>query len=144
MMEYRLVSVPVSFVNRPGGGGAVALVYLNQHADNGHYLYAASQAVLSAHILGTTSVSYTDITPVAHMYGEYIGAGVKIDSAIKSARDLIERLRNDPSAQTAEWKQEVEKIHGTSEFMGSAQLLKLMETDYAQTRALFASLGLVK
>ena len=33
-----LVKVPVTVVNKPGGGGAVSLVYLSQHAGDGHYI----------------------------------------------------------------------------------------------------------
>ena len=35
MQDTGLVKVPVSVVNKPGGGGAVSLVYLNQHPGDG-------------------------------------------------------------------------------------------------------------
>ena len=36
LQDGGLVKVPVTVVNKPGAGGAVSLVYLNQHAGDGH------------------------------------------------------------------------------------------------------------
>ena len=39
LQERRLVDVPVTVVNKPGGGGAVGWTYLNQHAGEGNIIY---------------------------------------------------------------------------------------------------------
>jgi putative tricarboxylic transport membrane protein len=41
---------------------------------------------------------YTDMTPLAHLFNEYVGFAVRPDSTIKSGRELVERLRKDPGA----------------------------------------------
>lgn len=54
--------------------------------------------MLARHAIG--KMLYTDFTPVSILFGEYIGIGVKMDSPIKSGRDLIERLKKDPAAHS--------------------------------------------
>ncbi len=40
--EQKTMDVPSSVSSKPGGGGAVAWAYLNQHAGDGHYLLITS------------------------------------------------------------------------------------------------------
>ncbi|HET7595784.1 MAG TPA: tripartite tricarboxylate transporter substrate binding protein, partial [Burkholderiales bacterium] len=65
IQDQRLLDVPVSVVNKPGGGGSVALIYLKQHAGNGHHAEVASAVLLTNHIVGRSPLSYTDFTPIA-------------------------------------------------------------------------------
>jgi putative tricarboxylic transport membrane protein len=97
MQERRHVEVPLTVVNKPGGGGSVAYAYLNQHAGDAHYLQLAARSVLTNNIAGR-GPSYTEFTPVAFLFGEYVSVTVKPDSPIKSGRDLVERLKKDPAA----------------------------------------------
>lgn len=97
MQELRALEVPLNVVNKPGGGGAVSFAYLNQHQGDGHYLLLASKSLLTNHIVGR-GPSYTEFTPVAHLFGEWIAVTVRPDSPIKSGRDLVERLKKDPAA----------------------------------------------
>lgn len=92
------LDVAISIQNKTGGGGAVAQTYLNQFAGNGHYLFHTGKSVLTTHAMGRSVAPYTELTPVVNLFGEYIGVAVKADSPIKSGRDLIERLRKDPSS----------------------------------------------
>jgi putative tricarboxylic transport membrane protein len=88
--------VPVNVVNRPGGGGQVAWSALAQHAGDPHYLQIASPTLLARYITGLGTFQFTDFTPLALLGGQYLGAAVRPDSAVKSARDLMERLKRDP------------------------------------------------
>lgn len=97
LQERRYVDIPITVANKPGGGGAIAYNYLNQRPSDGHFIAIASKALLTNHIMGR-GPNYADFTPVAHLFGEYIALAVKADSPIKSARDLVERLKQDPAA----------------------------------------------
>lgn len=99
MQEGRHVGVPLNVVNKPGGGGSVAYTYLNQHPGDGHYLQIASKSLLTNHIAGH-GPSYTEFTPIAFLFGEYISVTVKPDSPLRTGRDIVERLRKDPTALT--------------------------------------------
>lgn len=100
LQEQRMPETPMVVVNKPGAGGAVAYTYLNQYAGNGHYLAVASKTLLTTHVMGRSPVTYTDVTPVAHLMDEYIGVAVRADSPIRSGKDLVERLKKDPNAHS--------------------------------------------
>ena len=86
---------PVNVVNKPGGGSSIAYNYLNQHPGNGHYFVLASKSLLTNNIVGR-GPSYTTMTPVAHLFDEYVAVTVRPDSPLKTGRDLVERLKVDP------------------------------------------------
>lgn len=94
--DTNALGVTVNVVNRPGGGGQVAWTYLSQHAGDPHYLQIASPTLLARHITGLGTMQFTDFTPLALLGGQYLGAAVRPDSSVKSARDLMERLKRDP------------------------------------------------
>jgi putative tricarboxylic transport membrane protein len=96
--RQRLLDVPVTVVNKPGGGGNVALAYLNQKAGDGHYLQIASAAVLTSFITGNSQFNYTNFSPIAQLNSEYIAFGVKADSPIKTGKDLLSALSRDPTS----------------------------------------------
>ena len=97
LQERRLIEVPVSVTNRPGGGGAIAYNYLNQHAGDAHVIAIASKSLLSNNIAGR-GPGHTEFTQLALMSGEYIGAAVRTESSLKSGQDLVERLKKDVGA----------------------------------------------
>jgi putative tricarboxylic transport membrane protein len=98
LQDGGLVKVPVSVVNKPGGGGAVSLAYLNQHAGDGHFLATNTPNIIANDINGRTPVRYTDVTPLATMASQYTVLAVRADSPLKSGKDLVERLRKDPGS----------------------------------------------
>ncbi len=98
LQERKLVEQPIAVVNKPGGGGAVGLAYLAQHAGDGHYMQIVAQPLLSNQIAGRSKLHYTDFTPLAILGVEYVCIVVRADSPLKDAKELIERLRKDPGA----------------------------------------------
>jgi putative tricarboxylic transport membrane protein len=100
LQDQKLVPTPVNVVNKPGGGGAIGLSYLNQHPGDGHYLMVNSITLLTNQITGRTPLSYTDFTPIAVIGAEYVGVAVLADSPIRSGKDLIERLKKDPTSMS--------------------------------------------
>ncbi len=101
LQDARLIDVPVSVVNKPGGGGAIGLAYVNQHPGDGRYLMINAPTMLSNYIMGKTQLNYLDFTPVAVMGLEYEAIVVRADSPLRSGHDLIDRLKKDPAALTA-------------------------------------------
>jgi putative tricarboxylic transport membrane protein len=97
MQQRRDLTVPIAIINKPGGGGSVSYAYLNQHPGDGHYLVLGSKAILTNNIAGR-GPSFTELTPVAHLFNEYVSVTVRPDSPLKSGRDLVERLKQDPTA----------------------------------------------
>jgi len=98
LQKHRLVEVPVNVVNRPGGGGTIALNQLQSQAGDPHVLLLATSATLTNHVLGLTPLSYAEFTPIALLLADNYGVNVQASSAINSPRDLLERLRKSPDA----------------------------------------------
>ena len=100
LQEKKIVDVAVTVVNKPGGGGSIAYVYLNQHAGDGHYIALNPVNIITNHVTGLSPIHHRDITPVAQILSEYTVVLVRNESPVGSIRDLIERLRRDPGALT--------------------------------------------
>lgn len=98
LQDRKLIDVSSSVVNKPGGGGAIGWTYLNQHAGDGHVFAVATIALLTNHIIGQSTFNYTDFTALAMLMSEHVIFAVKTDSSLKTGRDLVERLRKDPSS----------------------------------------------
>lgn len=98
LQEGGLVNVPVTVVNKPGGGGAVSLVYLNQHAGDAHFLAINSPNSIANDLNGRGTVKYRDVTPLANLFSEYTVVAVRADSPLRNGQDFIDRLRKDPAA----------------------------------------------
>jgi putative tricarboxylic transport membrane protein len=92
-----LLGVNSTVVNRVGGGGTVAWSYLGQHAGDAHSLQIASPTILTGYITGAAPHTYTDYTPLALLGNQYIAFAVRADSPLKTARDLVERMRSHPA-----------------------------------------------
>jgi putative tricarboxylic transport membrane protein len=94
----RMIDVPVSVVNKPGGNYSAAWSYLNQHGGDGHYLLMASLGLLTSHASGADAISLADASVIAQLFSEYMVLAVRADSALKTGRDLARRLTKNPGA----------------------------------------------
>ena len=95
LQEHKLVEVPVSVVNKPGGGGAVGWTYLNQHAGEGNIIYVGNPTLLTNHIAGRSPINYTHVTPLAILLSESVAVSVLPGSPLGSGKDLLARLKAD-------------------------------------------------
>jgi putative tricarboxylic transport membrane protein len=100
LSQGNYVKAPIVVVNKPGAGGVVAQNYLNQHQGNGNYLMITNPAIITNPIEGIGTAKYTEITPVAQLFGEYVVLVTRADSPLKSGKDVIERLKRDPGSLT--------------------------------------------
>ena len=98
LVEKRIVSTPLTVVNKPGGGSTIAFNYVNQHAGDAHYLMVGTTALLFNHIVGNSKLSYQDFTPIASLFNDYVVFAVNVESPIKTGKDLIAHLKKDPKS----------------------------------------------
>jgi len=98
LQNNRIVDVPVIVVNKPGGGQTLAMNYLDQRVGDGHTLLNSTMSLMTNHIQGRSKVNYTDYTPVAVLFSEYMTLVVRPDSPLKTGRDIQERLKKDPGS----------------------------------------------
>ena len=123
--EKRGIAQPITVVNRPGSGSALAWTYLNTHPGNGHYLSMTTNSLVINSLLGTSTISPADITPIAHLSREDIVFTVRSESAIKSGQELLERLRKDPASVTFG----IATSLGNPSHIAVAQLARAMKAD---------------
>ena len=98
MQQRKLVDAPMTVVAKVGAGGVIAWNYLNQHAGDAGYISVSPINLLVEHILGASPITYTDVTPIAQLFNEYVAFAVKADSVLRSGREAIEKLKGDPGA----------------------------------------------
>lgn len=85
-------------VNKPGAANTIGWAYLNQHAGDAHYIATFSPALIGNRIMGTTQLNYLDFTPLNILVREYVVIGVRAESQFTSLKDLIARLKQDPTS----------------------------------------------
>ncbi|OGA39401.1 MAG: hypothetical protein A3G24_20575 [Betaproteobacteria bacterium RIFCSPLOWO2_12_FULL_62_13] len=95
MQQKHLVDAVTTVVNKPGAGMALGMSYLNQHPGDAHHLLITSVGFLTNHITGRSEYSHRDVTPVALLFEEYVGFGVRPDSKFKTGKDLMAALKSD-------------------------------------------------
>jgi putative tricarboxylic transport membrane protein len=93
MQGAKLVAQPLALTHRPGAGHSLAAAVLDQHPKDGHFL---TSSLLTTHILGVNRHNYTDFTPLALLSSEFVGFAVAADGPIRSAGDLVQRLKANP------------------------------------------------
>jgi putative tricarboxylic transport membrane protein len=98
MRQHHLLNVSSTVVNKPGGGGLIALNYMRQHAGDGHYIMNSSADIITNKIIGKTNISYKDFTPLAVLFHVNLVVAVRSDSNVKNIHDLIDKLKKDPQS----------------------------------------------
>jgi putative tricarboxylic transport membrane protein len=101
VFQEKLISeVASGVVNKTGGGSTLSFVYLNQHPGDPHYIALTLQPMITGPLMIPGQILYTDMTPLAHLINEYVGFAVRPDAPYKTGRDVIERLKKDPTSLT--------------------------------------------
>lgn len=125
LADRKLTEAPASVVNKPGGAATLAVAYINQHPGDGHYFMVANPALLTSQITGASKITYTDTTPLAQIGTESVVFAVRADSPFKTARDLADRFKADPSKVTVAFA----NAAGNQNHIAAAQVVKSVGGD---------------
>jgi putative tricarboxylic transport membrane protein len=98
LREAKLARQPFVIKNIGGAAGNLAKTYVHQKKGDAHVLYLESNRIFVNRIVGTTDLTYTDVTPVARVMTEYLAWGVRSDSPYKTAKDLLEKAKANPAS----------------------------------------------
>jgi putative tricarboxylic transport membrane protein len=137
MQEGKYTDQPAVVVNKPGGSGTVGISYMNQHKADGHYITVQALPLLTDNIIGTSPIGLDDVTPVAVLVTEQIIFSVGPDSPIKTGKDLIEKLRADPSSVSIA----VSSTPGGQSHLATALLTKAAGGDPKKLKVVFFNSG---
>ncbi len=101
LLDTKLVSIPLPVTNMPGGGGAVALTYLDEKRGSDDILAVYSPPLCLVNLNGSTSLNYREnTTPVARMITDYGMFAVGKNSPYNSIGQVMEALKKDPLSIT--------------------------------------------
>ncbi|HYC46279.1 MAG TPA: tripartite tricarboxylate transporter substrate-binding protein [Burkholderiales bacterium] len=98
--ETKLLQQPFVIKNMGGAGGNVAKAYIHQRKGDPHFVYVESNRIYVARIVGTTPLTYADVTPLARLMTEYLVWAVRADSPLKSAKDVLAKAKSNPASVT--------------------------------------------
>ena len=98
LREAKLSKEAFAIKNMGGAGGNLAKNYVHQRKGDAHTLYLESNRIFVNRIVGTTNLTYTDVTPVARVMTEYLVWAVRSDSPFKTAKDILEREKANPAS----------------------------------------------
>ena len=122
LAAVKAVPTTIVIVNKPGGGGNIAATYVAQRAGDPHILMVATSSNGSNHIVGSSTLTYADFTPIAMMLQDYVAFGVAANSPMASGKDLADRLRKDPKSVTVGFA----NTFGGSRHVAAGLLLKAL------------------
>ena len=105
MLEHLLTAnkvVPstITVVNKPGGGANIANTYVAQRIGDAHFLLIAGGGIMSNNIIGASTLTLADFTPIASMVEDYAVFAVATGSPLKTGKDLADRMKKDPRSVT--------------------------------------------
>ena len=103
--DEKIVTQAMPVTNKPGGGGAVGLAYMQEKKRNPYVVIVYSPPLLLINLTGQTRLSYKDLTPIAMLIHDYGAFAVPRNSPYKTINDVMEALKKDPTSV---------KIAGTS------------------------------
>lgn len=101
--EQKLIDPVVNVINKPGAGVVMGLTYLNQFAGDGHHVAVISSTFLGDYVSGRSAIGLSDITPIAQLFTEYVAFAVKADSPLKSAAEMLARMKADVASLSASY-----------------------------------------
>jgi putative tricarboxylic transport membrane protein len=88
IQEEKIISVPITVVNKPGGAGAVSLGYLNGHKGDGHFLMASTSSFITTPLTSNIGLNYKNFTPIARLGIDPELLLVNAKSPLKSLKDI--------------------------------------------------------
>jgi putative tricarboxylic transport membrane protein len=96
--EEKLFKEAFAIKNMGGAGGNLAKNYVHQKKGDPYVLYLESNRIFVNRIVGTTPLTYTDVTPVARVMTEYLVWAVRVDSPYKSAKEILDKEKASPGS----------------------------------------------
>lgn len=122
LSQYKLVPTTMTVVNKAGGGGSIAYTYVAQKAGDAHVIGISGGGVISNQIIGASTLTLADFTPIASLVEDYAVFAVNASSPFKTGKDLADRLRKDPKSLSLGFA----NAFGSTRHMGAGLLIKAL------------------
>lgn len=98
LAEEKIITQPMPVTNKPGGGGAVNLAYMQKKKGNPYVITVYSPPILLINLTGQTKLGYKNLTPIAMLINDFGAFAVPKDSKFKNIKEVMEALKKDPKS----------------------------------------------
>lgn len=122
LSQYKLVPASMTVVNKAGGGGSIAYTYVAQKAGDAHVIGISGGGVISNQLIGASTLTLADFTPIASLVQDYAVFAVNAGSPYKTGKDLADRLKKDPKSLSLGFA----NAFGSTRHMGAGLLVKAL------------------
>ena len=123
LSHEKLVPTSITVVNKAGGGGNIAYTYVAQKTGDPHILGVSGGGVISNQIIGASTLTLADFTPIASLVNDYAVFAVNSGNAqLKTGKDLADRLKKDPRSLNLGFA----NAFGSTRHMAAGMLIKAL------------------
>lgn len=119
---------PIVPDNKPGAGGLLSLQLLQRSRGNAHMLGTFHTGSIAGQVAGVLKADMREYVPVAMMVEETSLVAAATDSPLKTAADLVNQLRKDPTSVRIA----VAPLKGLNTHLAIAKPLKIAGVDVSK------------
>lgn len=98
LQDEKIVKVAMPVTNRAGGGGGIALSYLQGKKGADDIVTVYSPPLIFIKLNGTSKYGYKDVTPIARLISDYGAFYVSKNSKYKNLKEVLDALKKDPTS----------------------------------------------
>lgn len=84
-------------LNKTGANSAIAWGYVQEKKGQGEVVAISSPPLVTSPVLGSSKLTYRDLTPLAKLYDVYMCLVVRADSPITSIKDVLQQAASNKS-----------------------------------------------
>ena len=158
--ETRMLAVPVTVSNKPGGGQSVGLNYVHQAAGDAHRFALMSSPLLSNYLTGASKLRMLAITAPGRIAGEFgdvpswkeQGVDVVVSNwrfltapaGLSAAQVAWWDALFARTVKSPEWKKVLDEQYWIDDYVPSGAARKYLDQENVEAREILTDLGLVK
>ena len=98
LADQKIITQPMPVTNKPGGGGAVNLAYMQKKKGNPYTITVYSPPILLINLTGQTKLGYKDLTPISMLINDFGAYAVPKDSKFSNMKDVMDAIKKDPKS----------------------------------------------
>jgi len=98
LQDEKIVKVAMPVTNRTGGGGGIALSYLQGKKGADDIVTVYAPPLIFIKLNGTSKYGYKDVTPIARLISDYGAFYISKNSKYKNLKEVLDALKKDPTS----------------------------------------------
>lgn len=95
LQDSNLLGVPITVVNKPGAGQAMAMAYMAQHEGDPNYLVMMSPSIVNSALASGGGKPHEAVTPLIKLFDGDLVLAAGSNTGMNTVEDLAERMKKD-------------------------------------------------